>query len=753
MSTLIAHVSCRLLPAILAVQLAAGCGPPRSPQVADQGARSSNEALGASFAALADELVAKKNWPEALRAANAAIEAGSSDARVYIAKGRAHDALDEADDAESAWLKAFAQTRKSADALLLLAESVERRGRRERCEQLYRRIIDEVDPRCVPARERLFLLYLNSDHLDKARECYAGFADLGLSGPAAERCRAALNLATSQLPEGSQRLAVYQDELRKAAADYPHDAVIPLVLAMSYFTVGDLDRALVAVDQALRIDPENMGARELKVRSERGLLRFSEASALVEGLLQDRPRDVGYLQQLLELATIQADYDTAATVLRKLLKRDDLGEQRKLVTVELIETLLSARRSDEAVDLARAWLAEASDQPGRREIWLITLTRAGRNDEAIEAVTRWLAEDPTNTALRNRYVVQLQAAGRSTEAQQQVLSWLADAPDDVDLNRLLISLLWSSRQWDSAIEVAQTGAELPEHRDEYETLVGQSYLLARRYDEAIDFYRDRANLLATESAFGELLFVLIRAERFTEAEQLAGKLLVVATELIRRNKSRPVDPSSLVSVRRQLVSIYQLTDRQDQALQQLQAIYELAPGDPGACNDLGYSWADAGERIEDAERLIRFAVAKKPEEASFLDSLGWVLYKQGNFKEAVYYLRLAIRKSADEDPVVRDHLGDALYRGGSPDEARTYWQQSFGMTGPDHDPPPDAEYRRLHERIKAKLGQVADGRDVATAPLAPPAQAAASTQSAEDKPQRKEGQPADREGASQLPTP
>jgi tetratricopeptide (TPR) repeat protein len=344
--------------------------------------------------------------------------------------------------------------------------------------------------------------------------------------------------------------------------------------------------------------------------------------------------------------------------------------------------------------------------------------------------------------LRTRYVAQLQAAARNVQAQQQVLSWLANDPDDVDLNRLLISLLWSAKQWDGAIEVAHTGAELPEHRRAYETLLGQTYVLAGRYDEAVELYRDRANAESTESAYGDFLNVLIRAERFNEAEQLAAKLLIVAAELMRRDNTRQVDPSPIVNLRRQLARLYQLTDRPEQAAQQLQAILELTPGDPGTCNDLGYTWADAGMRIDDAERLIRFAVAKSPQQASFLDSLGWVLYKRGAFKDAAYYLRLAIRKSPDDDPVVFDHLGDTLYRDGSPDEARECWEKALGLTAPDRPSSPDVEQRRLYEKLKVKLGQIGDGRAVVTSPLVSTVPTPASTQPAGERPGGKEQKPA-----------
>jgi hypothetical protein len=90
-----------------------------------------------------------------------------------------------------------------------------------------------------------------------------------------------------------------------------------------------------------------------------------------------------------------------------------------------------------------------------------------------------------------------------------------------------------------------------------------------------------------------------------------------------------------------------------------------------------------------------------------------------------------------------DHLGDALYRGGSPAEARECWEKAAGLTAPDHDPPPDAEQRRLHAKLEAKLKEAAKGGKVVTAPLAPTAAKAASTQPSEENVQPEERKDAD----------
>ena len=79
-----------------------------------------------------------------------------------------------------------------------------------------------------------------------------------------------------------------------------------------------------------------------------------------------------------------------------------------------------------------------------------------------------------------------------------------------------------------------------------------------------------------------------------------------------------------------------------------------------------------------------------PENAAFLDSYGWVFYRQGKYKKAVEYLKKAV--SLDSDPVIFDHLGDAYKAKGDTAQARTWWQKALELSPED-------------EAIKQKLNQ------------------------------------------------
>ena len=106
------------------------------------------------------------------------------------------------------------------------------------------------------------------------------------------------------------------------------------------------------------------------------------------------------------------------------------------------------------------------------------------------------------------------------------------------------------------------------------------------------------------------------------------------------------------------------------------------PNDPYTLNYLGYWWADDGRNLEEAIKLIEQAVRLRPRSGYFVDSLGWVHYKLGNYDLAVAFLEKATVLEP-MDAVITGHLGDAYWETGRFAEARFKWQYALSITTED----------------------------------------------------------------------
>ena len=105
----------------------------------------------------------------------------------------------------------------------------------------------------------------------------------------------------------------------------------------------------------------------------------------------------------------------------------------------------------------------------------------------------------------------------------------------------------------------------------------------------------------------------------------------------------------------------------------------LAPTNAEAMNYLGYMWADRGENLARAKELIEAALKIEPDNDAFLDSMGWVLFKLGDFNGATEFLLKAIAKLDKPDATVYDHLGDAYAGAKALDKAREAWAKSVSI--------------------------------------------------------------------------
>lgn len=137
----------------------------------------------------------------------------------------------------------------------------------------------------------------------------------------------------------------------------------------------------------------------------------------------------------------------------------------------------------------------------------------------------------------------------------------------------------------------------------------------------------------------------------------------------------------------------------------LEELFRNNPEEPQANNDLGYLWADQGKNLEQAETMIRKALAAEPDNGSYLDSLAWVLFKRGKPEEALVPIEKAIKiPTNNADETLWDHYGDILNAAGKTDAAVAAWNKALKLG--------EKSTRRddkLMQRIKQKLMPTASG--------------------------------------------
>lgn len=116
--------------------------------------------------------------------------------------------------------------------------------------------------------------------------------------------------------------------------------------------------------------------------------------------------------------------------------------------------------------------------------------------------------------------------------------------------------------------------------------------------------------------------------------------------------------------------------RFDQAEQLLETCIQADPVAHDALNYLAYMWADKGIKLDKALEYVSRALKVSPDEGAYLDTLGWVYYRQGDLKAALTTLLRALDRTPD-DATVPEHVGDVLNALGRTREAVGYWGRSL----------------------------------------------------------------------------
>ncbi len=184
--------------------------------------------------------------------------------------------------------------------------------------------------------------------------------------------------------------------------------------------------------------------------------------------------------------------------------------------------------------------------------------------------------------------------------------------------------------------------------------------------------------------------VLRDAGKYDESARSWEDLL----EFVAKDKRLPKGEKEEVAdeIRYRLSGIYVDLKQIGKATKHLETLLNKEKDNPTYNNDLGFIWADNDMNLEQAEKLIRRALdeARKlrrkipditPEQdkdnAAFLDSLGWVLYKRKKYKEALDPLLEAIKLEEGQHVEIFDHLGDVYVALGEKDKAVEAWKKGL----------------------------------------------------------------------------
>ncbi|MEW6427036.1 MAG: tetratricopeptide repeat protein [Thermodesulfobacteriota bacterium] len=478
--------------------------------------------------------------------------------------------------------------------------------------------------------------------------------------PGATRIRQ--NLLLLLIRMGQRQRAI--DHLETLIEKFPADSRYVMLLASIHESEGQHDRSRAVYEEALRKTP---GSRELllaaggffvKIREyERARNLYEEASRLDPAGAEPHVQ-LGRMYREMRLGTkAVAAYEKALAL-----------EWSPATAVEAADLYEVQRLFDKAWGLYQRMLDEAED-PVRLQLKMVGLSlKMGKVDQALALLGELRADayDEDRQQIDFSIGSILLDQKRYPEAIEHFRRLTEEYPDLVRARTMLAFAHYESGDVEGAIR--ELSGETGETGDggELALMLAHIYIEEKRFDDAdelltIHIEQGSEPLAEFYSAKAALLQKL---ERHDEAD----KLFEEAIGLFPENEDLLFEYGVFLQER----------GREQDAIAAMERIIDFAPENPFALNFVGYSWADRGERLEDARAYIEKAVSIRPEDGFIRDSLGWVYLRLGRMQDALRELELAAQLTPD-DPTILDHLGEVYHRLGRLDDARRSWQKAYEL--------------------------------------------------------------------------
>jgi tetratricopeptide (TPR) repeat protein len=514
-------------------------------------------------------------------------------------------------------------------------------------------------------------------------------------------------------------IALARHQPRVAALQYEaatvHEADVGLIARAASVAAESLQPTITEKVAArwIQVDPKSVEAQRAAAQAALELYKIDQATAHYNVVLHTSPMSADAEFAALETYLTGSDNIFGA---RELADRLAAGFPSSAAALR-VQGFTALRADDPAAAVrsftsalalpapAPAPATQKADEDARRELSQ-TLARArimAGDVEPTLAQAQQKAERENTPVSRLDYALLLMTAQRDSAASHQLEILAQDADYAPVAMRLLGLIEFQEGHFDAAsakfAELLRANKYLDDafyylgliadRRNDPEHAL-RLYAEVQRGDNTVPALLRAATILhghGAPAAAEELLDRLIEDEPQRAPEIVAARARIYADsgDLPRAMavlEHGITEYPDNVDLRYATATIYEEQGKIPAALHELTDLLNIRPDDPAAMNALGYTLADHSRDLPRARKLIERAYAAAPKNAAILDSLGWVLFRQGHGEQAESYLRAAYADDRGGD--IAAHLGEVLWQLGKAADAERIWSEAGAIDADNH---------------------------------------------------------------------
>ena len=559
--------------------------------------------------------------------------------------------------------------------------------------------------------------------------------------------------------DDSFSLTPAKDLVLRPEGEHQAEALAHFVEGTSYEENGEMSKALEAYRKVLNVDP---GQSELASRVAALLARQDDFPQAIDVLKDAIAKNPNESEPYLQLAFIYAKYlkktDQAVDYANRAIALNprNIEAYQRLYEIELaageekkalqsLDRAAKVRTDDPAfwTNLGKLYASivfkpdsePKADEVARvNEIFKKAAVRAGEDSailkdvadyyassqqikEAIPLYLRVLELQPDDVNAREKLATGFVLTNQRAKAVEMLEQIIKQHPEKYQPYDLLAEILDDdARSLQRANQIEQAKAAFAKAAANYE----QSLLI--NPTRAGTYLRLAELLLGPVKDAGRAVKILSEARsRFADAPEIIYYLALAQRETKRAQQAvatfeealhqAELEDNEIVNAR--FYFNYGATAEQaglyEKAADLFRKSIALDPANAAeAYNYLGYMWAEHNLHLEEADDMIKHALKIEPNNGAYLDSLGWLEFRQGKFEQALADLLRAAKNMAQDDPVVFEHIGDTYLKLTRVPQALEAWQKAMAL---------DPQNKKLAEKIESTKTTITKGGPARTDPL------------------------------------
>ncbi len=538
----------------------------------------------------------------------------------------------------------------------------------------------------------------------------------------------------------SLRFKIYYFEAIKQQTSGNFDAAYDLLqhcltinpnAAEAYFMLSFYDgilkndsAALADVKKASELNPANNAYLERLGAGYFSINNLAEATKAYEKLAKNSPERSDVLDILAQLYGRQKDYDKMLDVLERMETLEGANEDLTLAKMRVYS--LQGKKQEEFNEL-KSMAAKYPNDMNYRVMMGNWLLQNGKADEAYRQYAEVLQAEPENTNARMSMIDYYRTTQQPLRADslQEALLVSTKTPTDSKIVLIRQAVAESEQQGGDSSKVLNLFKKIlaqPQETSDMAELYAAYMTLKKMPQDSISKVLETVLAISPDNAGARLQ--LIQAEW---GEQDFDRVAELSRQAIDYNPDEMAfyyflglayvqkddDDSALDALRRGVSQINKQSNKDlvsdfyaimgdilhdkglaEEAYAAYDSCLQWKDDNLGCLNNYAYYLSEENRELAKAEQMSYRTVQAEPDNATFLDTYAWILFKRKKYAEAMQYINMAVDNDTTKSTVIIEHAGDIHAVNGDTDGAVKFWQQAL-EAGAEND-------KAIRHKIKLK---------------------------------------------------